>query len=267
MGIGPESEYTIGVSARRSELTPEEWKWLQQVWNSERRGGIRTVFKQCPFSELVWSQIGALSKPKAMQGYANFLAWMLMRERNPFFTQGTGWEGYAVAHTVQPAHVLEWELQLGKSMIDRMYEANPPGSVRQEYLRFMEGKLSVANLRYWNAAFGAELARQRARTLQHPLARAYRLQTYQQLPTISEVSVALEFGTSFEQYMLPQIELHQVQRIDLSREFERMTDLQQVSLRLLCLLGMLGHPAVRLAQQVLYDQQYLDRCVVAESGV
>lgn len=111
----------------------------------------------------------------------HYLAWETVRKQtNPFFQNGTGFEGYLVGRCGDPEEALEEILAINQHILDaiaRLY--------RFEYgfrSRLMKSLIRQAcdskSIQIWSEYFGAELAILRARIVHNTQAQTFRSQTY-----------------------------------------------------------------------------------------
>ncbi len=236
------------MPTRSPEITSRfiDLQQLNQLRRSEKVGDVVSVVKSVPFEPLVAVLRSWQEETRAEFAAPAFLAWMLMRRRNPFFSTGTGWEGHAIAHTLVPGNALDWMIALSKELMASANRNCTTNKMRREMFSILEGTATVQNLRFWNGVFGTALARLHVQTALSPIAREYRQQTYDLLPPATKVGLLrTKNGGIAEQYALPTIMLDGVVRIDLQLESASMSEEDQRALQLLQILGMIGHPSVR----------------------
>jgi hypothetical protein len=121
----------------------------------------------------------------------SYLAWETVRKvRNPYFEDGTGFEGYFVGRLGSPAEALEMLLKIGQEMIDnnrRLYPHNP--LFRSRLMKTLRGELEDPEcIDVWAAQFGAMLGRLRCNLLTNQKASLFQSETYlltNHLPPIS----------------------------------------------------------------------------------
>lgn len=111
----------------------------------------------------------------------HYLAWETVRkETNPFFLNGTGFEGYLIGRCLVTEAALEAILAISQNILDaiaRLYrfEYNLRARLMKTLLREMYDSKA---LRLWSAYLGAELGRQRAQIIGNRAAQAFQKQTY-----------------------------------------------------------------------------------------
>ena len=112
---------------------------------------------------------------------AHYLAWENVRkERNPFFTEGTGFEGYLVGRCASPDAALEAVLAINQHILDaiaRLYRFQP--GLRNKLMKaLMRENSDPALIAIWSAYLGAELGKLRAQMLSNKEAQAFQTGTY-----------------------------------------------------------------------------------------
>lgn len=175
-----------------------------------------------------------------------YLAWEVVRKcRNPFFIQGTGFEGYLIELCHSPVQALDEILGIGQGMLNsivRLYRFNY--GFRSRLMKTLTGELSDSKaMLEWSAQLGAATARLRCRLHDHPPAEAFRNQTYhivQMLPTV----LYRQDGQAIEQlYRIGFCGLEHVPKIEISMNLVRATD--QDAWLVAQSVGRFGHPLVR----------------------
>lgn len=111
----------------------------------------------------------------------HYLAWQMVRkERNPYFVNGTGFEGYFVGSCRTPDQALSQILEISQTMLEHIallhrYESG----FRATLMKTLMGEQYDLRAVYeWNALFGEALARLRWRAMQDHEAMKFRDETY-----------------------------------------------------------------------------------------
>jgi len=121
----------------------------------------------------------------------SYLAWESVRkELNPFFQQGTGFEGYLIGRCESPEAALEAILGISQHILDsiaRLYRFEYP--FRRRLMRTLSREISDPQaIHIWSAHLGAELGRLRAGIIGIPEAQLFQTRTYRltsQLPPMA----------------------------------------------------------------------------------
>ena len=102
-----------------------------------------------------------------------YLAWELVRrKRNPFFLEGTGFEGYLIGAANSPDEALHHVLRIGEGMLRTMLalHRNDP-RFRSRLMKALDGELDDPEaIEEWSAQLGAALARLRVNLINNPQA-------------------------------------------------------------------------------------------------
>ena len=112
---------------------------------------------------------------------AHYLAWETVRkERNPYFSQGTGFEGYLIGRYTTPDAALDAILNINQNILDaiaRLYRYQP--GLRAKLMKTLAREDSdPALMHIWSAYLGAELGKLRAQILSNKEAQAFQTGTY-----------------------------------------------------------------------------------------
>jgi hypothetical protein len=111
----------------------------------------------------------------------SYLAWETVRKtRNPFFVDGTGFEGYFVGSFCSPDQVFEALLRIGHYILDsnaRLYRFN--FAFQKRLLATLYGEIEDPQaVEVLSAQFGAALGRLRCNLLTNQDARMFQTETY-----------------------------------------------------------------------------------------
>lgn len=159
-------------------------------------GHILRIDSDIPFTDAVYGWMAAhrheldtLASP-SRRFENNYLAWETVRRRtNPFFENGTGFEGYFVGQCTVPEEALDHILTMSQSILDnlaRMYHNNFPFQSRLMQTLAEEHPDPKA-MYIWSAELGAALGRLRVNVSRNAEATAFNANTYrlvQMLPPI-----------------------------------------------------------------------------------
>ncbi|MCC7205737.1 MAG: hypothetical protein IT323_00430 [Anaerolineae bacterium] len=120
-----------------------------------------------------------------------YLAWELVRrKRNPFFLEGTGFEGYLIGAAHSPDEALHHVLRIGEGMLRTMLtlHRNDP-RFRNRLMKALNGELEDPEaIEEWAAQLGATLARLRVNLLNNPQADAFHNSTYRMVGMLPPIA-------------------------------------------------------------------------------
>lgn len=159
---------------------------------------LSTVESEVPYADLIawWLKLNEALRTgdpiyRSHRNDPHYLAWEDVRlERNPFFAEGTGFEGYFIDGRRGPAEVLELIIANCRRMLDSIVRYHPHDwSWRSRMMKTLTGeKQDPQAIAEWSALLGATLGRLRAEIIQNPAAQHFHDETYnivQQLPLIA----------------------------------------------------------------------------------
>ncbi len=176
----------------------------------------------------------------------HYLAWEMVRKgRNPFFENGTGFEGYFVGLCVAPEDALDRILDTGQHMltsIARLYRFEP--QFRSILIKTLTGEASDSQaMSEWATQLGASLARLRCNLIDNPQADAFQMDTYRLVSALPPIHYRKRDHTIRQCYMLDSCG-----EIDVARMVVGLSDLkssEQEAWLVAQLVGKFGHPLVR----------------------
>ncbi len=117
----------------------------------------------------------------------NNLAWETVRKQvNPFFSNGTGFEGYLIGRCTSSEAALDEILGINQSIINaiaRLYRFEYDFKSRL-MKTLTEKKGDPEMIHIWSSYLGAELGRLRAQSLRNAQAQAFRSKTYKIVETL-----------------------------------------------------------------------------------
>lgn len=145
------------------------------------------IDSEVPFGRTLYTQLYLHDLPldRVLQQHnpveRNYLAWETVRkEVNPFFMNGTGFEGYLVGRCPSSEAALEQVLMINQSILNaiaRLYRFEY--GFRNKLMKTLtKEKGDPEIIHIWSAYLGAELAKLRAQILNNAEAERFRTQTY-----------------------------------------------------------------------------------------
>lgn len=150
--------------------------------------GILEIDKEVPFGDWIhfWLQVthgttlGTLIQ-RSDEYERPYLAWELVRKgKNPYFENGTGFEGYFVGVCNSAGEALQNLLKLGQDMLEHITRLHRyEYQFRSRLLKTLTGELNDPHaMSEWSAELGAELAKLRCNLLRNRQANAFQTDTY-----------------------------------------------------------------------------------------
>jgi len=190
---GAELRFTTGVD--ESAEHPEAALYRQVTATPDVN--IFKIDNEAPFAgSIYWWLVGheadAPGLVKNSRRYeANYIAWQSVRKaRNPFFENGTGFEGYLVGICRSPDEALEEILTICEGMLastTRLHRFDY--GFRSRLMHTLTGEHDdLEAMREWAALFGESLARLHSRARGNEYATCFRRETYdiiRQFPAIA----------------------------------------------------------------------------------
>ncbi len=161
---------------------------------------LSTIESEVPYADLIawWLKMNEALRTGNPIEYSHrhdsqYLAWEDVRlERNPFFAEGTGFEGYFVDGQRGPIEVLELIIANCRQMLDSIARYHPHNWIwRSRMMKTLTGEQHDPQaIAEWSALLGATLGRLRAEIIRNrnPAAQHFHNETYeivQQLPPIA----------------------------------------------------------------------------------
>jgi hypothetical protein len=178
-------------------------KKFQLIMNTLR------ISNQVPFSQSIycWLALSPAGLPPLVQASHqydfHYLAWQTVRkERNPYFVNGTGFEGYFVGTCTTSDEALARILAIGESMLKSIAVRNRyQYRFRSKLMKTLVGEqCDIGTLYEWNALFGAALARLRCQAMQEHRAVAFREETYRLVGQQPEIHYLKRTGVLEQEY-------------------------------------------------------------------
>jgi len=151
-----------------------------------------TIDSEVPFGHAVYVRLylNGIHLDKATthdEMETNYLAWETVRKQiNPYFVDGTGFEGYLIGRCALPEAALDSILAINQHILDaiaRFYRFEY--SLRSRLIKTLTRENSDPEaIHIWSAYLGAELGRLRAQILGDYKAEMFRLRTYKMISTL-----------------------------------------------------------------------------------
>ena len=214
---------------------------------------MKTVESEVPFGDaLLWwidhlrDNHGLPVSQLSHQFDRSFLAWETVRlSRNPFFSNGTGFEGYWVGLCQSSDAALDQLLQIGHETLDsqvRLFRYRE--GYRRRLLRALQGEGSdLEAMAEWSIELGAILGRLRCNLYRNQLAGTFRHETYRQVEGLPPISYHEEHDDLQQVYEVRDVDHPEQPRLYVDPNHLRTTD--QEAWEVVEALGKFGHPLVR----------------------
>ncbi len=175
-----------------------------------------------------------------------FLAWETVRRvRNPFYSMGTGFEGYYIGQCGSSDEMTERLLQLGRDMIasnDLLY--NFDYNFKSRLMKALaEEALDLKALNAWSQVLGATLGRLRRMAASSPAASTFQQETYRMTNSVPPIRYTLHDHTVSQTYTLPFPGQHNARASALDPATVYPADREAAFV--ITTVGRLGHPLVR----------------------
>ncbi len=218
---------------------------------------IEKVEKRVPFGQSLCVYFGIhdvrysdLSAKNRVE--RTYLAWETVRKKtNPYFTEGTGFEGYLVGICPTPADALEAILKANQHILDaiaRLYHFE--SCFRSRLMRTLNGEIDdPESIHIWSAYLGAELGQLRVHIPRNKSAILFQNQTYQivaLLPPITyrqvDYDLAQNYGIGYVDNAVTVVIPSQPKM--LIKE-TMLNPSQQTAWHVAANIGRFGHPLVR----------------------
>ncbi|MEO8394405.1 MAG: hypothetical protein ABI700_15540 [Chloroflexota bacterium] len=212
---------------------------------------VKKIDSEVPFGHTVYTclylndwHINQLIRHDQME--KTYLAWETVRkESNPYFEEGTGFEGYFVGRCILPDLALDEILAISQHMLDaiaRLYRFE--FGFRSRLMKTLTRESSDSRaIHIWSGYFGAELGRLRAQLNYNREAQQFQTQTYRiisMLPPIAYHEIDHDVTQSYALGSLPTPKLAK-----LSITLQMLKPSQQDAWLVANNIGVFGHPLVR----------------------
>jgi hypothetical protein len=214
---------------------------------------VLKIESKVPYSTTIyeWLQLRSISLTKFVESSRKYerayLAWEAVRKvRNPFFVDGTGFEGYFVGQCLSPEEIAEQLIKIGRHMLMsnyRLYKFNPLFRSRLLKTLFAE-KTDPPAMEVLAAQFGAALGRLRCNLLTNIHTRYFQAETYQNTSSLPIIRYTQGDFSIEQEYALPCAGLHTTPHWNLSLEAS-LKPCDADACLVIKSIGKFGHPLIR----------------------
>ncbi len=214
-------------------------------------GKIITLQSEVPFGQAIYAllylndiHLDTLSIHDQVERH--YLAWETVRkELNPFFEEGTGFEGYLIGRCSKPEEALESILVINQHVLDaiaRLYRYQY--SFRSRLMKTLTRETSDPEaIHTWSAYLGAELGKLRMQIASNLDARTFQMQTYQMIGTLPPMVYHQSGEAVTQTYAVASETKPQVNKLTISLPMLKPS--QQDAWLVAENIGEFGHPLVR----------------------
>lgn len=214
---------------------------------------MKTVESEVPFGDaLLWwidhlREDHGLPVPQLSHKFdRSYLAWETVRlSRNPFFCNGTGFEGYWVGLCQSPGAALDQLLQMGRATLEsqaRLFRYR--GNYRRRLLKALQGEGSdIEAMAEWSIELGAVLSRLRCNLYKDSRAGIFRTETYRQIEGLPAIACYENHEDLQQVYAVCDRDDPAQPLLYVDPNHLRVTD--QEAWEVVKALGKFGHPLVR----------------------
>ncbi len=209
------------------------------------------VESEVPFGQAlsVWLYLNDLHLDKLIshdQMEKTYLAWETVRkESNPYFEEGTGFEGYFVGRCSVPETALDAILGINQHILDaiaRMYRYQ--FKFRSRLMKtLMRENTDPNTIHTWSAYFGAELGRLRAQIILEPEAQEFQRQTYKIISMLPPMNYQVADHDVTQTYAVGSLPTPSLAKMMITPQMLKPT--QQDAWLVAQNIGIFGHPLVR----------------------
>jgi hypothetical protein len=214
--------------------------------------GLLTVESNVPYGASIAGWLALHDRPFSDLEHPSrwyeraFLAWETVRRvRNPFFSEGTGFEGYYIGQCHSADEMTARLLELGHAMIasnDRLYPYDYAFKTRLMNALSSES-VDVPALKVWAELLGAMLGRLRRIAGQTPAAGVFQTETYRMTNSVPPIRYSLTRQNVQQTYTLPFPP--QANGRKLAIDFSTLAPTDRDAAMVVWSVGRLGHPLVR----------------------
>lgn len=176
----------------------------------------------------------------------NYLAWETVRKQtNPYFIEGTGFEGYLIGNCHRPEEAIEAIVDVNQQILDAIarlyhYQYGLRSRLWKTLTREYEDTDSI---HIWSAYLGAALGRLRCHVSRNWEAVLFQTQTYRIVSSLPPITYHTQPGMVSQAYAIGK-EVHPLPaRIQVSRA--ALKPCQQDAWLVAQNIGQFGHPLVR----------------------
>ncbi len=210
-----------------------------------------TIDSRVPFADAIaaWHQIHGIPLGTLIHDSRRYepayLAWETVRRaRNPFFRQGTGFEGYFVGHCRSPEEALERILGTSKDILASIARYHPHDYAHRSRLMkaLTEEHTDPRVMAEWSAILGATLARLRANVRRSPQAETFQGHTYK---IVSQLPSMVYVPQHYQIEQIYRIGSDDVPGPKLDVSLNSLKPSDQDAWLVAAFIGKFGHPLVR----------------------
>jgi hypothetical protein len=214
--------------------------------------GIAKIDETVPFGECIywWLRFHPEKRFDVLVRHSaeyekQYLAWQEVKiARNPYFENGTGFEGYFVGDCTSPEQALEKILQVGETVLRNLFRLHPhEHRFHTTLLKALTA--DVADLRAiseWSAELGAEVARLHCNVSHNKIADHFQQETYRLVRTLPPICYVTDEHTIEEHYSVVSTRL---QADKMTVNPASLTESQQEAWLVAQSMSRFGHPLVR----------------------
>lgn len=176
----------------------------------------------------------------------HYLAWETVRkEHNPYFTEGTGFEGYFVGRCHDPEAALEHILSVNQDILDmiaRFYRFEY--GFQSKLIKTLTREHNDSEMiRVWSTYLGAALARLRCQVVNNYEARRFRAGTYQIVEHLPDMRFQMADHSVQQRYVLKRDGKGLSKRLTIT--LNALKPSQQDAWMVAENIGEFGHPLIR----------------------
>jgi hypothetical protein len=180
----------------------------------------------------------------------HYLAWESVRKGgNPYFENGTGFEGYFVGACASPDEALEKMLTIGQKMLTNILHLHRfDGLFRSRLLKLLtDEQIDSRAMAEWSVELGAQLARLRSNLLYNRQANTFQTETYLAVGGLPQIEYVEDDHTINQHYI---IACRKVRHPRIVVYPEVLNSTERDAWLIMQSVGKLGHPLVRQFMKV-----------------
>jgi hypothetical protein len=211
-----------------------------------------TVESQAPYSSPLywWLHLHQVPLDNIVQQSRRYerayLAWETVRQvRNPFFTTGTGFEGYFVGIYHSPDEMFAHLLEIGHQMLEsnsRLYRYQY--GFQATLMKTIRGELSdLLAMDVWSALLGAALSRLRCNVYYHDETYRFQNETYWAVNRLPFIKYRLGDRHIEQEYVLPRFQNNGFVKQEFDLNMLKPSDYDAGLV--VSAIGRFGHPLIR----------------------
>lgn len=177
---------------------------------------------------------------------APYLAWQIVRKvRNPFFTNGTGFEGYLVGYCDTFEDVLETLLKTGHDILAAIARAyRLEYGFRAKLMKTLTGEIcNLDAIQIWCAYLGVSVARLRCNLLHNKIGRKFHEETYRLVTHHPDIHYQIIDHRIMQNYMIESGYMKGDPVVDIPITQLKPSD--QDAWQVIQSIGKFGHPLIR----------------------